>query len=257
MLFVALPSSMVAAVCWFSGCGPASTSASASASAPASQEQPAAAPQEKPVAAAADSAIETMKKFIAEQKVDTSKAGWKTKLTKPPLLTFDPKKTYYWVMETNKGTMKIKLNPDVAPMHVSSCIYLNTLGFYDGLKFHRVLKGFMAQGGCPNGNGGGSPGYQMTVERKPDVTHSKLGILSTARSDNPDTDGSQFFLTFAPARFLDTPPGYTIYGEISDGLEVLSKIEACGRDRGFAESRSNPATPSEELLIIKGTIEVK
>lgn len=227
------------------GCGPASASVSGGAAAPATQGDAAAAPQEKSVAA---DPIETVKKFIADQKIDTTKNGWKSKLPKPPQLTFDPKKTYFWVMETNKGTIKIKLMPEIAPMHVSSCIYLNTLGFYDGLKFHRVIKGFMAQGGCPLGNGTGNPGYQMRIEIKPEVKHDTAGVLSTARTQDPNTDGSQFFLTFGPTPSLDNQ--YTIYGKMTDGQDALSKLEACGRPR-------DPAPPTEELVIKKGTIEVQ
>ncbi len=230
----------------FGGCGPASASASSGVAAPATQGAPAAAPEEKAVAAG--DAIETVKKFIADQKIDTTKNGWKSKLPKPPQLTFDPKKSYFWVMETNKGTIKIKLMPDVAPMHVSSCIYLNTLGFYDGLKFHRVIKGFMAQGGCPLGTGTGNPGYQMRIEIKPEVKHSKAGTLSTARTQDPTTDGSQFFLTFGPTPALDGQ--YTVYGEMTDGQDALSKIEACGKMR-------DPAPPTEDLFIKTGSITVE
>ncbi len=237
---------LVAAFCLPSACGPASASASSDAAAPATQESPAA-PQEKTVAAANDP-IETIKKFIEEKKIDKSNDKWKLRLPKPPQLTFDEKKTYYWVMETNKGTVKIKLLPKIAPMHVSSCIYLNTLGFYDGLKFHRVIKGFMAQGGCPLGAGHGNPGYQMRIEINPEVKHAKAGILSTARTSDPTTDGSQFFLTFGPTPALDGQ--YTIYGEAVDGLDAIAKIEACGR-------RSDPAPPTEELLITKGSIVVE
>ncbi|MBM4015161.1 MAG: peptidylprolyl isomerase [Planctomycetes bacterium] len=237
---------LLAALCLPGACGPAAASASSDAAAPATQEPPAA-PQEKLVAAANDP-IETIKKFIDEKKIDKSNDKWKTRLPKPPQLTFDDKKTYYWSMETNKGTIKIKLLPKIAPMHVSSCIYLNTLGFYDGLKFHRVIKGFMAQGGCPLGKGHGNPGYQMRIEISPDVKHSKVGILSTARTQDPTTDGSQFFLTFGPTPSLDGQ--YTIYGEAVDGLDAIKKIEACGR-------ASDPAPPTEELVITKGSIVVE
>lgn len=228
------------------GCARESDPTSANAPAQASQEKPA--PKEANVPATGDPAIEAIKKFIAEQKIDTAKEGWKTKLPKPPQLTFDPKKAYYWVMETNKGSIKLRLMPDVAPMHVSSCIYLNTLGFYDGLKFHRVIQRFMAQGGDPLGSGGGNPGYEMHVEIKPDVKHSKPGMLSTARRGGDlDSDGSQFFLTFGPTPSLDGE--YTIYGEMVEGADVLKQLEACGRPR-------DPAPPTEPLFIKKGTIEV-
>lgn len=234
------------------GSAPASASASPSAAAPATQEKPAAPAETKDVAVSADP-IATIKKFIEEQKIDKTKDGWRTRLPKPPQLTFDPKKTYYWVMETNKGTMKLKLRPDVAPMHVSNCIYLNTLGYYDTLPFHRVIKGFMAQGGCPRGKGDGSPGYTIKLEVSPNAKHSKDGTLSTARTNDPDSAGSQFFLTFGPQAALDPnarSAGYTVYGELVEGTDVLRKIEACGRDR-------DPAPPTEPLSITKGTITVE
>ena len=234
---------------------PSSPAAPGSEDKPAPAPAPPAAPAQEKNAAPAGDAIETIKKFIADQKIDTKKDGWKTKLPKPPQLTFDPKKKYYWVMETNKGSMKFELMPDVAPMHVSSCIYLNTLGFYDGLKFHRAMKEFMAQGGCPLGNGQGNPGYQMRIEIKDGVKHDKAGVLSTARTSDPNTDRSQFFLTFGPTPMLDKQ--YTIYGAIVEGGETLKALEACGQPRDYDERRLGTAKPTEDLFIKKATIEVK
>jgi cyclophilin family peptidyl-prolyl cis-trans isomerase len=213
---------------------------------------PAAAPQEKKDVPANADPIAQVKKFIDDKKIDTTAKDWKTKLPKPPQLTFDPKKTYTWVMETNQGTMKFKLLPDVAPMHVSACMYLNTLGFYNGLGFHRVLTGFMAQGGDPLGTGGGTPGYQLHVELKEGVKHDKAGVLSTARRGGDlDSDGSQFFVMFAPAAGLDMQ--YSIYGTMTEGEDVLKKIESLGKR---SESAANPARPTQPITITKGTIEV-
>ena len=227
--------------------------------APGSQEKPAPAPapapaptpaphQEKPVAPTADAAVDSINKFIAEQKIDKEKTDWRTKVPKPPQATFDPKKTYYWVVETNIGTVKVKLLPDVAPMHVSVCIYLTNLGFYDTLKFHRVIQNFMAQGGCPLGTGTGSPGYKMAGEFKASVSHSKAGMLSAANA-GPDTDSSQFFLTFVPTLHLDGL--HTIYGEVAEGLDTTVKeLEKRG-------SKDGSGRTSEPLFIKKATIEVK
>jgi peptidyl-prolyl cis-trans isomerase B (cyclophilin B) len=227
------------------GCGPASASASSDAAAPATQEQPAAPSEKKDVAASGDP-IETIKKFIDEKKIDTAQKNWKLRLPKPPQLAFDPKKTYYWVMETNKGNLKIKLLPDIAPMHVSSTIYLTTLGYYDGVSFHRVIPGFMAQGGDPTGTGSGGPGYQYAGEFRADVRHDKPGKLSMANA-GPGTDGSQFFLTFVATPWLDGK--HTLFGDIVEGVETtLRDLEKCGTQGG---------RPTEPLSIKKATIEVK
>jgi peptidyl-prolyl cis-trans isomerase B (cyclophilin B) len=217
--------------------------------APAPVPAPAPAPtQEKTVAPTADAAVDSINKFIADQKIDKQKSDWRTKVPKPPQATFDPKKTYYWVVETNVGTLKVKLLPDAAPMHVSACIYLTNLGFYDTLKFHRVIQNFMAQGGDPLGNGRGGPAYMMKSEFKAGVTHSKAGMLSAANAGE-GTDGSQFFLTFVPTSWLDGK--HTIYGEVSEGLDTTVKeLEK----RGSADSSGRT---SEPLFIKKATIEVK
>ena len=147
-------------------------------------------------------------------------------------------------METNKGPIKIKLMPDVAPMHVTSFIYLSRLGFYDGLSFHRVIPGFMAQGGDPLGNGTGGPGYQYAGEFSPKAKHDTPGVLSMANA-GPNTDGSQFFITFIPTPFLDGK--HTVYGKVVEGMENLKKLEAAGSDSGRT---------SEPLKIEKVTIQV-
>ncbi|MEZ5963547.1 MAG: peptidylprolyl isomerase [Planctomycetota bacterium] len=164
-----------------------------------------------------------MQAFIAEQAIDKT-GNWKIHLPKPPLLTFD-ERTYYWTLRTNKGVVKIQLKPKVAPMHVSSTIYLTQLGFYDGIPFHRVIPEFMAQGGDPLGNGSGSPGYAYDGEFDPDVRHNRGGLLSMANR-GPGTDGSQFFLTFQPTPWLDDK--HTIFGEVVDGMDTLRALEACG-----------------------------
>jgi cyclophilin family peptidyl-prolyl cis-trans isomerase len=115
--------------------------------------------------------------------------------------------------------------PDVAPMHVSSTIYLTEVGFYDGTSFHRVIPGFMAQGGDPLGNGTGGPGYKYAGEFSPKVKHDKPGLLSMANA-GPGTDGSQFFLTFVPTSHLDGK--HTIFGEVVEGLDNLKKMERFG-----------------------------
>lgn len=190
------------------------------------------------------SPLAAMTAFIEGAKIDRQKDGWKTRLPKPPKLSFDAK-TYYWKLATNKGDITIKLLPQIAPMHVSSTIYLSQLGFYDGLKFHRVISRFMAQGGCPRGSGTGGPGYEYDGEFDRKVRHSKPGLLSMANA-GPGTDGSQFFLTFVPTPHLDD--NHTIFGEVTAGMDVLKALEAAGSSSG---------TPKEPLQIDKATVVVE
>ena len=191
-----------------------------------------------------------MEKRKAQQQADALKQvgqdkAWKLKLTKPERMTFDPAKDYFWVLETNKGTIRIKLLPQVAPMHVTSTIFLTQKGFYDGLAFHRVITGFMAQGGCPLGTGTGGPGYQYEGEFDPKVKHDKPYRLSMANA-GPGTDGSQFFITFVPTPHLDGK--HTIFGDVVEGQDVVKKLEAAGTPNG---------RPKESLVITKARIEEK
>jgi cyclophilin family peptidyl-prolyl cis-trans isomerase len=173
--------------------------------------------------------IAQAKEFIASKNIDKKVPSWRTKVTMPPKLTFDPKKSYFWVLDTTEGPIKVRLMPDIAPMHVSSTIYLTEMGFYDTLKFHRVITGFMAQGGDPLGNGTGGPAYKYGAEFSPKARHTKAGLLSMANS-GPNTEGSQFFLTFAATPWLDDK--HTIFGEVVEGLDNLKKLEAFGSQTG-------------------------
>ena len=181
----------------------------------------------------------------AMKKVD-EKSAWKLQLKKPELMTFDSGKDYFWIMDTNKGMIRIKLMPKVAPMHVTSTVFLTKKGFYDGLSFHRVIPGFMAQGGCPLGTGTGGPGYKYAGEFDPKVKHDKPYLLSMANA-GPGTDGSQFFLTFKATPWLDGK--HTIFGEIVAGQDVMKKLEAAG---GGPSGK-----PKEKLVITKARIEEK
>jgi peptidyl-prolyl cis-trans isomerase B (cyclophilin B) len=184
--------------------------------------------------------------FITRSGIDKTKADWKTHLPEPPEFSFDPKRSYFWVIDTNVGTIKIRLMPLVAPMHCSSTIYLSRLGFYDGLAFHRVIPGFMAQGGDPLGTGTGGPGYQYASEIDTRVKHDRPGILSMANTGRPRSDGSQFFITFVPTPHLDGK--HTIFGEVVEGMGTVQQLEKRG-------SRTGQTT--EPLLITKTSIEVK
>ena len=142
------------------------------------------------------------------------------------------------VIETKLGNIEIKFFPDVAPNHVNNFIDLAKKGFYDGTIFHRVIPGFMIQGGDPNSkdhdksrHGMGDPGYKLKAEFN-DKSH-KRGILSMARSGHPDSAGSQFFICLADAPHLDRQ--YTVFGEVVSGLDIVDKIVSQPRDR-----RDNP-----------------
>lgn len=192
-----------------------------------------------------DPAIKKVDDFITKQAIDKTDPAWKTMLSKPPLLTFTQGKDYFWELQTNQGNLTIKLLTDSAPMHVSSTIYLTKLGFYDDLTFHRVIPGFMAQGGDPIGNGTGNPGYKYDGEFDGEIGHSESGILSMANS-GPGTDGSQFFITFIATPFLNGK--HTVFGKVVTDLEdSLTKIEALGSRRGKTK---------EAIKIIKASIRI-
>lgn len=137
------------------------------------------------------------------------------------------------VMETSMGTITIELWPDVAPKHCQSFVYLINKGFYDSLTFHRIVPGFVIQGGDPLGNGTGGPGYNVPAEfsNKP----HEDGILSMARANDPNSAGSQFFICLGRLTNLDNK--YTVFGKVIDGLDVVHKIEKA------PTKRERPDTP--------------
>lgn len=174
--------------------------------------------------------------------LDRSNPRWKQQLDAPGQMDFETGEQYFWELKTNMGDMSFLLYHDKTPMHVSSTIYLTELGFYDNVLFHRVIPGFMAQGGDPTGTGMGGPGYQYDGEFPEGLSHTRAGLLSMANA-GPGTDGSQFFITFVPTPFLDGK--HTIFGELVAGEQTLRALE----ERG---SRSGRTT--EQLEIIKATI---
>ena len=124
------------------------------------------------------------------------------------------------------GVIVLELYLDKAPQSVRNFVSLARAGFYDGLKFHRIMKGFMIQGGCPDGNGTGGPGYSIKGEFKEngvdnDTSH-KRGIVSMARSNHPDSAGSQFFIVHGDSTFLDGK--YAAFGNVTSGMDVVDKL---------------------------------
>jgi cyclophilin family peptidyl-prolyl cis-trans isomerase len=125
------------------------------------------------------------------------------------------------IMKTAKGTIKIELKEAEAPITTQNFIKLTQKGFYDGLTFHRVIRGFMIQGGDPKGNGTGGPGYAIKDEFHPKLKHTK-GALSMANA-GPNTGGSQFFITEAPQPHLDGH--HSVFGQVIEGQDVVEKIK--------------------------------
>jgi peptidyl-prolyl cis-trans isomerase A (cyclophilin A) len=145
-------------------------------------------------------------------------------------------------MVTNKGTIKIELFEDKAPKTTKNFKDLIAKGFYDGLLFHRVIKNFMIQGGCPNGTGTGGPGYKFADEFHPSLKHDRPGLLSMANA-GPNTNGSQFFITTVPTPWLDNK--HSIFGQVIEGMDVLKAIEASPtgpQDRPTSEIRMTKVT---------------
>src|SRR5688572_28382040 len=135
-------------------------------------------------------------------------------------MNIDPKKRYTATIDTSAGTMTAELYPDDAPATVNNWVFLAREGFYEGVIFHRVIPGFMIQGGDPTGTGTGGPGYSVKAEFN-DTKHDR-GVLSMARSEDPDSAGSQFFVMHARYPSLDGQ--YTAFGKVTKGLEVIDKI---------------------------------
>ena len=149
----------------------------------------------------------------------------------------------------NEKEIKIELYPDIAPNTVNNFISLVNKGFYNGLIFHRVIPGFMIQGGCPNGTGTGDPGYQIKGEFnangfKNDLKH-KRGIISMARAMHPDSAGSQFFIMVEDAPHLDN--NYAAFGKVIEGIEEADRIVNVKRD--FRDK------PIENQIISKITVD--
>jgi peptidyl-prolyl cis-trans isomerase A (cyclophilin A) len=150
------------------------------------------------------------------------------------------------IFNTSEGTFKVRLFDDKAPKTVANFVGLAegtrewtdpktrqrvTRPFYDGLIFHRVIDGFMLQGGCPMGNGMGDPGYQFADEFGPGLRHDRPGLLSMANA-GPNTNGSQFFITLVPTPWLDNK--HAIFGEVVEGMDVVQKI---GKTRTATQDR--------------------
>jgi peptidylprolyl isomerase len=160
----------------------------------------------------------------------------------PPPMCIDPSKRYSAEMVTSKGTMKIALDPIAAPNTVNNFVFLARYHYFDGIVFHRVIPGFVLQGGDPTGSGRGGPGYRFADEL-PAAGRYELGSLAMANA-GPDTNGSQFFVISGPSG-VRLPPQYSLFGKVVSGLDVVSDIDAIGTQSG---------TPKETVTIESVTI---
>lgn len=145
---------------------------------------------------------------------------------------------------TNQGTFKVELLEDSAPQTTGNFVTLAEKGFYDGVVFHRIIDGFMIQGGDPTGTGRGGPGYQIKDEFGKGLKHDREGVLSMANA-GPNTGGSQFFITLAPTPWLDGK--HAIFGRVSEGIDVVRKI-------GKVQTKSGDR-PAQDVVMEKVTVE--
>lgn len=163
-----------------------------------------------------------------------------------PEMAIDQSKTYTATIDTNKGSMTVDLYAADAPLTVNNFVFLARDGFYENIKFHRIIKDFMIQGGCPTGDGTGGPGYRFADE--PVTRPYEKGTLAMANA-GPNTNGSQFFIVHGAS--VGLPPNYTIFGKLTEGADVLDTIAASPVAAGRGGEAS---TPTELLQINNVTI---
>jgi cyclophilin family peptidyl-prolyl cis-trans isomerase/protein-disulfide isomerase len=146
----------------------------------------------------------------------------KVQFSECPPMTIDPDKQYTATLHTEVGDIVLALYPDIAPFAVNNFIFLAQHNFYDNVTFHRVIEGFMAQGGDPSGTGKGGPGYYFSIETSPDVTFDRAGLLAMANA-GPTANGCQFFITYDAAEHLNGQ--YTIFGEVLEGMDIVKALK--------------------------------
>lgn len=166
-----------------------------------------------------------------------------TRFDSQPPMCIDPALRYSAEMVTSMGTMIIALDPIAAPLTVNNFVFLARYHYYDSIIFHRIIKGFVCQGGDPEGTGMGGPGYKFADEL-PAAGRYELGSIAMANA-GPNTNGSQFFLISGPSG-VSLPPQYSLFGKIVKGLEVLAEMEAVPTGRGDR--------PIEDVVIESVTI---
>jgi peptidyl-prolyl cis-trans isomerase B (cyclophilin B) len=179
-------------------------------------------------------ALAAIRAFIAEKHIDHTTDGWRLKVPHFPEKTFDRGADYVWTLDTNRGVIAMRLFTDTAPLHAANFIYLTELGYYDGLLFHRVIPGFMAQGGAVNKDGTGGPAFGFDGEFGGDRKVDKAGLLCMANTGQPKSDAAQFFITFAAAEHLNGK--HTVCGEVISGMDVVKKLEKDGSESGATKN---------------------
>ncbi len=162
--------------------------------------------------------------------------------SEPPAMQIDSSKAYTATFETEAGNFVIELTADKTPLTVNNFVFLVREGYYDDTTFHRVLEGFMAQGGDPTGTGTGGPGYTITDEFDPTLRHDGPGVLSMANIGRPNTGGGQFFITFGPTPWLDD--AHAVFGRVTEGMDIVQKLRI--RD---PQSDPNPGTRLHSVTI--------
>lgn len=189
------------------------------------------APTEQPTDVVANETPPTEQPTAAQTEEGSSSMSW----SQPPEMTIDLSKAYEAVVTTTQGDFRISLFADKAPTTVNNFVFLARQGFYDGVLFHRVIPGFMAQTGDPTGTGRGGPGYRFEDEFDASLRHDAAGILSMANA-GPGTNGSQFFITYAPQPHLDDH--HSVFGRVVEGMSVVESI--------------TPREPSEDPKAVPG-----
>ncbi len=146
----------------------------------------------------------------------------KQKFDAAPEMGIDPSKRYTATMETSMGTLVIALDPIAAPITVNNFVFLAAQHYYDGIIFHRIIQGFVCQGGDPDGNGRGGPGYRF-VDELPKPGKYQIGSLAMANA-GPNTNGSQFFIISGPSG-VQLPPAYSLFGQVVKGLDIVEMMQ--------------------------------
>ncbi len=175
------------------------------------------------------------------------------KWSKPPAMAIDQNKTYTATIKTNYGDIVVQLFAKDSPLTVNNFVFLSRQGFYNNVKFHRVIKGFMIQTGDPTGTGAGGPGYQFADELPPKYQYEP-GIVAMANA-GANTNGSQFFICSGPqSKNLNAYPNYNVFGRVTSGMDVVSQIESVPVAKKYAGDPET-SSPTVDVHIVNVSIQ--